>query len=240
MFYKRIPKICTWSARGYYGQYAQDKFVNECIFLNEKKKIFIEIGAHDGKHLSNTYFFEKTLEWDGFCVEPRIGIQEKLKQNRRNVENVCAGVSDGVVEFTEIEDSKYQMMSGIEGFGILKKVEEWNKSSEQKLKAVQTKYPLVDINKLIKKYDFKEIDFLSIDTEGGEEEIIKHIDVKINVVTMEVFGKNIKLIDKILKSKDLYPLVDCVIDRIYVNKKSIYYKRAQKYVSKNTSNVLIF
>lgn len=37
--------------------------------MNFREGTFFEVGAHDGVHLSNTYFFEKALEWRGILVE---------------------------------------------------------------------------------------------------------------------------------------------------------------------------
>jgi hypothetical protein len=45
----------------YYSQVKQDKFLNEKVFKNIKNGIFLDLGAFDGKTLSNTYFFEKEI-----------------------------------------------------------------------------------------------------------------------------------------------------------------------------------
>lgn len=53
----------------YKSQYSQDKFLNENFFKNKKNGVFIDIGAHDGITMSNSFFYEKQLGWDGLCVE---------------------------------------------------------------------------------------------------------------------------------------------------------------------------
>ena len=45
----------------YKSQYGQDRILNEYIFHDKRNGVFIDIGAYDGVHYSNTYFFEKTL-----------------------------------------------------------------------------------------------------------------------------------------------------------------------------------
>jgi len=52
------------------SQLGQDKFVIEKIFNNKKNGTFVEVGAHDGVHLSNTVSLEKFFSWSGVCVEP--------------------------------------------------------------------------------------------------------------------------------------------------------------------------
>ena len=38
----------------------------------------MDVGAHDGKTISNTYFFEKELGWKGICIEPILEIFKEL------------------------------------------------------------------------------------------------------------------------------------------------------------------
>ncbi|MDR2410233.1 MAG: FkbM family methyltransferase [Bacteroidales bacterium] len=62
------------------GQYYQD--IIAYIFFEAKKNgFYVDIGANDGKFISNTYCFEK-LGWEGVCIEPQPDIFEELKKNR--------------------------------------------------------------------------------------------------------------------------------------------------------------
>ena len=52
-----------------FSQYYQDKAID--FALNRKRNgIFLDIGAHDGGSLSNTFFFECNRNWTGLCIEP--------------------------------------------------------------------------------------------------------------------------------------------------------------------------
>jgi hypothetical protein len=63
------------------SQVGQDKWV--CETLRYKRKgYFLEIGAYDGIHFSNTYYLEKELGWDGVCVEAGRSAFCKLIKNR--------------------------------------------------------------------------------------------------------------------------------------------------------------
>ena len=53
----------------FYSQCGQDKWAYENLFKNKNDGFFIEIGADDGIHFSNTKFFED-LGWNGICIEP--------------------------------------------------------------------------------------------------------------------------------------------------------------------------
>ena len=66
------------------SQLRQDIFA--LFILNFKKKgFFIEIGAADGIHCSNTYLMEKYLSWDGVLVEPLEIYNENLQRNRNSI-----------------------------------------------------------------------------------------------------------------------------------------------------------
>ena len=60
-----------------------DKFINEIIFRNKKDGFFVEIGALDGVIFSNSYIFEKYLNWSGVCIEPDSRWKDSIIQNRK-------------------------------------------------------------------------------------------------------------------------------------------------------------
>ena len=51
----------------YFGQHGEDCLLSE-FFKDESTGVYVDFGAFDGKHLSNTYIFDK-LGWSGVCVE---------------------------------------------------------------------------------------------------------------------------------------------------------------------------
>ena len=62
----------------YLARSGQDKYLNEEIFKEKRKGIFIDLGAYDGVESSNTLFFEESMELTGICVEPLRNIFPKL------------------------------------------------------------------------------------------------------------------------------------------------------------------
>jgi FkbM family methyltransferase len=173
----------------YRGQYLQDQYVYETFFKNKKNGVFVDIGAHDGISFSNTYFFEKQLGWTGLCVEPLPEIFQKLKANRRAI---CV---DGCI-YDQASEAKFlrvkgyaEMLSGvIKNYDprhlarIYSEIASMGGSSEViTVKCYNLTQLLLD-NKLTK------VDYMSIDTEGGELEILKSIDfsqVEIDVLDVE-------------------------------------------------------
>lgn len=169
----------------YYSQFQQDKFLNENYFHNKTTGIFCDIGAHDGITLSNTYFFEQ-LGWQGTCIEANPDVFKLLEQNRKcKLINGCAWDSDGKKTFRKVYGYA-EMLSG-----ILETYDERHKQRiENECKAMGGHYEDVEIdsiniNRLLSEYPV--IDFISIDTEGSEYEILKAIDFsKINVFAILV------------------------------------------------------
>lgn len=172
----------------YYSQIGQDKFVDE--FLKRKEYgTFVDIGAHDGKSCSNTYFLEKERKWTGICIEPGINEFKNLQKIRKSINiNACVSDYDGISEFTYIEGYS-NMLSGLS--------ENYNSSHENRIfneidrhggKISKIDMDVFKLQTILDKYNILDIDYCSIDTEGAELSIIKSIDfnkTKIKIFTIE-------------------------------------------------------
>ncbi len=71
----------------YFAQCNQDRWVLGQFPQHNFKGYFLDIGAHDGEHFSNTLALEK-VGWTGICVEADPAVQELLHRNRDC--NICA------------------------------------------------------------------------------------------------------------------------------------------------------
>ena len=150
------------------SQLGQDVAVLD--FYNYKQNgYFVEIGASDGITLSNTFLLEKSYGWKGICVEPIPEMYEKCKQNRSCICSNLAvyNTSGQKVSFDIAENS---LLSGIQShIDCYKDTVEKNKTTIQ----VNT-ISLLDL--LIQNNAPSRIDYLSLDTEGTEYEILKPFD----------------------------------------------------------------
>ena len=165
------------------SQSGQDKIIKNSFFSSKKKGYFVEIGAFDGVLGSNCIHFEKSMKWDGIAIEPSTIQFEKLKLNRKcHLINKAIATEEKEVEFLEVEEG-YTQMSGI--------INE-NFTSEETIKKdprSKTKKIIITTTTFDKNIPFdKEIDYLSIDIEGGEMELLDSIDFKkynIKVISVE-------------------------------------------------------
>ena len=165
------------------SQVSQDLFVFY-FAKNQKNGFFIEIGACDGFKLSNTYMLEK-VGWDGIICEPSKYWQMRIKK-RNCVINKKAVFSESG---TKIKFDEFPTSPELSGFNKYLDNDD-NKeirSKGYKSEAFQTyDVETITLNDLIaENTDKKSIDYISIDTEGSEYEIIKNFDF--NKYAVEIF-----------------------------------------------------
>tara|TARA_A100001015_G_C14975549_1_gene707091 strand:+ start:987 stop:1790 length:804 start_codon:yes stop_codon:yes gene_type:complete len=180
------------------SQLGQDLYVlNELKY--KKNGYFVEFGAGNGKHLSNTYLLEKKYNWKGILAEPAKCWHKELVKNRTcficfDLVNIDTGLN---LEFFEFYSSS--TLTKFENKDVLNNL----KINNEKPKRYTVKS--ININDMLKKYSAPSlIDYLSIDTEGGELEILKSIDFKnykFKIITCEHNHKNKNEIKKFLDNK---------------------------------------
>ena len=162
------------------SQISQDLFV---LYFTKQKKdgYFIEIGACDGKHLSNSFALEKR-GWKGIICEPSNFWLQKMK-NRKCILSKKAVFSESGKKLIFNEVPKYPELSGFNDY--------LDNDNNSKLRKDFSSYEVetISLNDLISEYvDKKQIDYISIDTEGSEFEILKNFDFKkckIEIFTIE-------------------------------------------------------
>ncbi len=136
----------------------------------DKPGFFVEFGASDGFALSNTHLLEKQFGWSGILCEPSKSWHQALLKNRSCViDTRCVYTSTGKkIGFSE---NYLGELSSITKFA--------EPNSSGLLKRTTTSYDVETIS-LIDLLDYhkapKHIDFLSVDTEGSELEILEAFD----------------------------------------------------------------
>ena len=173
----------------YHSQFGQDKYIYESFFKEKDNGTYLEIGADDGIRFSNCFFFEK-LGWTGIAIEPREDAYEKLINNRK-CKCIKVALSDKEEE-TEFLDIKGY---GLGLSGLINKYDQrhinriYNEIQHQDNKGNEiVKMKTQKLSNILNDNKFLDIDFLSIDTEGSELDILKTLDfnkVKIKIITIE-------------------------------------------------------
>jgi FkbM family methyltransferase len=132
---------------------------------------FIEFGATNGLELSNTHLLEKEFGWTGILAEPAKTWYEDLYKNRScNIETQCVWSKSG--ETLSFHESDNAVLSTANS---LREINDHNKND--RLAGKQYDVQTISLEDLLKKYSApKKIDYLSIDTEGSEYEILSNFN----------------------------------------------------------------
>ncbi|WP_083832406.1 FkbM family methyltransferase [Flavobacterium sp. ACAM 123] len=171
--------------------------------------------------MATLLFFEKFNLWDGICVEPNPVVFDKLNSFRKSKNlNVCIGNENKKVQFTQIE-GYCEMLSGItEKYDSrhLLRIENHIISKGGRKSEIEVDMITLDS---IHELDKETIDFMSIDTEGNEYEIIRSIKFDLFNVKVLVVENNFRenRISNYLDSFgfELIYKLDC--DEVFINKK---------------------
>ena len=173
-----------WNEK-YLSQAGQDKIIKDHFFKGKKDGFFVEIGAYDGLRGSNCFHFEKYLNWQGIAIEASLIQFEDLKKNRKcQLINKALSSIEKEVEFVEVIEGLTQM-SGINN-EIFQKNNKNLISKDTKSKTKNKTIKTTTFDKVIPKG--RKIDYLSIDIEGEELDLLKSINFdnyEINVISVE-------------------------------------------------------
>lgn len=169
------------------SQLAQDILVAG-LTNNKEDNFFVEFGATDGITYSNTYLLEKELNWNGILVEPASLWHKKLLSNRNCIiDKRCVYIESGInLPFLVVDnDQADPSLSSLEKYA-----ENGDWASDIRIKnSTQETVETITLNDLL---DFHKapllINYLSIDTEGSEFDIINNFDFskrKIKIISIE-------------------------------------------------------
>ncbi|MDI6774066.1 MAG: FkbM family methyltransferase [Verrucomicrobiota bacterium] len=173
----------------YHSQYGQDEYLDTEVFLGLENGFFLDIGAHDGVTFSNTLFFEERRGWKGICVEPNRQCYELLTQNRRCACVLgCVSNHAGKAKFWEVSGPS-SSLSGIPGKLHLRHRERIHaETGERGGKIEEIEITCLPLEALLRQYAIARVHYCSIDTEGGELDILNTIDFstrRIDIFTVE-------------------------------------------------------
>lgn len=145
----------------------QDAWVALC--LGKRDGYFLDFGAFDGLTHSNTFVLENNYGWQGLCVEPNPTSYAQLCRHRRAV-CVPAAVVGGGPETLMLVDA--HGLSSLESWAEKDANAALRASARKRTVAVRTINPI----SLMDHFDVPErIDYLSLDVEGPEIEIVERL-----------------------------------------------------------------
>ncbi|MEI7451738.1 MAG: FkbM family methyltransferase [Candidatus Falkowbacteria bacterium] len=203
-----------------YSQSAEDLILNN-FFKDKNYGVYVDVGANDPKKFNNTYFFYKK-GWRGLNIEPNIDKYVKLKKIRKNDVNLNIGVGSlpGKLDFYDFKEDTLSTFS--------KDIAEDYQKMGHRVKGVKS----VEVCRLDSIFDKhlngKKIDFITIDTEGNDLDVLKSNDwskYRPSYLVVETLEYKIDdsakklndIFDEYLKSISYMPVIDTGINTIYAD-----------------------
>jgi len=225
-FYFKILKnrFFPISYKRSYSQLGED-LITDFIFKNLKieKPTYIDIGANDPIKLNNTYFLYKKGS-RGICVEPDPELFKKIKEKRKK--DICINIGIGIKENKKAD--YYMMSSKVLSTFSKEEAENLISTTNQKIEKI-LQIPLLPLDKVVREnFNNETPNFMSLDTEGFDFEILKSIDFerfRPEVICVETLTytedkterKETEVIDFMLQ-EGYYVHADTYINTIFVDR----------------------
>jgi FkbM family methyltransferase len=223
-------QLLNWLVKGThcqlsFSQSGEDRII-EFIFnaLGMETPNYLDVGANEAIAFNNTYLFYLKGS-RGVLIEPEPSLHMKLLKERPRDVSVCVGIGR-----TPQDSREFYVMSTptLNTFSKLD-AERLHANGVHRIDRVEC-YPVKSINQIFNEYfDGKAPDYLSIDVEGLDFEIIDSIDYlryRPTVICVETltFSENnseykIDEIGVLLKTQGYFLYADTYINSIFVDEK---------------------
>jgi FkbM family methyltransferase len=180
------------------AQIMQDLWV--CFELDEMRAgYFVEFGSTNGLKNSNTWLLEKKFGWSGILAEPNPLWHSELAANRTaRIDHRCvSSKSHTTVKFLATDSSDPELSSIVD-------FSRDDHFSEIRSHGRTIEVEAISLNDLLNFHDAPEvINYLSIDTEGSELDILSAygFDRRFDLISVENNPKTERAIQELLQGK---------------------------------------
>lgn len=203
----------------------------------------VEMGANDGLHMSNSYFFSKTLGWRALLIEGNPDVYKRIATHRPEAERANALVGnprhfppDGRAPFfsfhrpgdSEKRDTARDWETGLSGIVAPNSSNEALRSVAHAKRyaaryGVRFRQHWLDVrsfSSLLSDMFIDKIDVLFLDVEGAEHAVLQTLDFQRHPVRVLVVERPTLAVSRLLKARgynDLRITYDSGGDRVFYN-----------------------
>ena len=207
------------------SQFGEDKKIIK-LFDKNKKGTYLDVGCFHPTRQNNTYLMYRS-GWGGINIDLNPLTIELFKVARPNDINICAAVSNSNEVKNLFFDHDLSSLNTISKNHTLY-IEKAIGTKDLKKKKIKT----TTLDNLLKKEKICKIDFMNIDIEGHELEVLKtfnfkHFDIRvicIEIVNYDYYSKSIKInkneIFKIFKKNNYTLKFNTVVNYIFIKNKN--------------------
>ncbi|WP_394767235.1 FkbM family methyltransferase [Ferruginibacter sp.] len=192
--FRKLGKIFIPKAQYGYAQFGEDLIIAHLFAqIGIQKPTYLDIGANEPRYISNTFYFYSRGS-RGVLIEPNPFLFKKLKSHRPKDIVVNTGIG-----FNELTEADFYLFpnyaNGLSTFSK-KEAQHWEEIGMKGLGKIPVekiiKMPLTPVNTILEKYfSNKSPNFISLDVEGLDLEILKSLDFdrfQPEVICVETFA----------------------------------------------------
>lgn len=207
--------------RGSFSQKGEDLILDK-IFANKNRGFYVDVGANNPDVFNNTKKFY-LKGWKGINIEPNPMLLKRFKiERKRDINlNFGIGIKRGFASFYEFEVSSISTFSKNDKENKIKLG--YRLKNEAKIKVYR-------LEEIMRKFCKKKIDFMNVDTEGMDLEVLKSNDWKMfrpkavcvetgdvwSTLSSELENNKKKLIDRFMISNSYRIFYSNDLNTIYV------------------------
>tara|TARA_R110000824_G_scaffold315988_1_gene503145 strand:+ start:164 stop:805 length:642 start_codon:yes stop_codon:yes gene_type:complete len=160
--------------KDYYGQFSTDVLI-ELYFEGKETGVCVEVGVANGERGSNTFYFEKK-GWKTLCIEPNPSYFKMAQDIRKECVLAACGSKNETLPFTVFDIGRNNIMSSVSGLKPDERLVDQHKNIINDRYVIDVEVRTLDDILSEQKYE-KNIDFISIDTEGTELDVLKGLNL---------------------------------------------------------------
>jgi len=155
----------TKSKASHYSQFAEDISIGQC-FRNSSQGFFVDVGCFHPKKYNNTWLLYKQ-GWRGINIDIDSIKIDGFNLARPQDTNICCAVSNMEGEISYFSSGHYSLTTSVD-----------KNFSEARGSYVEKKTRCAKLTTLLDgtKYKDRQIDFLSVDAEGHDLEVLMSLD----------------------------------------------------------------
>ena len=222
---KRGWEVVGLNAKPSYSQAGEDMIVSYLFHtLNISHPTYLEIGTNQPILCNNTYLFY-TKGCKGVCIEPDTEMCTLIGQKRPNdtLLNIGIGLND-------TPNATFFLFPGLyNGWSTFSKEEALIREKESGIFSKQVIIPLKPVNDIIRQHFTSPPNFMSLDVEGLDLDILKTLDfdnlapdvICVETITFSITNTEEKVQDiaHFMHSKGYFTYADTHVNTIFCKKK---------------------
>lgn len=191
--HKKLQSIDEMYTTSVYSQFGEEIYLKN-KFQNKEYGTYVDIGSFHPFRFSNTYW-AYLKGWTGINIEPNITNYQLFEKYRSRDININCGISnvEGTMQLYKFAEGALNTFD----FDIAKHYE----SMAQEVKSI-VDVKVYRLDNILREYQINKVDFLDIDTEGMEMQVLESIDFHVDIECILLEQGDVRTFSDIINSRE--------------------------------------